>query len=142
MTRNIASVRLISRKARTVELLGPRPLGSRRPTDIELRFQTYGPQPARSVGFCYSGGERRARFHVDQGSLGDSFLDYLENARTAVRLAKPYGIRGYVVEEAGVEEGGSTVGQRSHTDPPRTGEIYHSGHAGQVLRVGGKPVRK
>ena len=141
MTRNIASVRLISRKARTVELLGPRPLGARRPTDVELKFQTYGPAPAQSVGFCFSGEERRAKFHVKAGSLGDEFLDFLEKSRTAVRLAKPYGIRGYIVEEADVGYGGPTVGHRSHIDSPRSGEIFHSGHPGQVLSVGGKPVR-
>ena len=134
MTAEIASVRLVSRNARVVELLGPTPLGSRRPTDVELKFQTY-PQDPRKVGFCFSGEERRAKFRVDEGSTGDAFLDFLESARTGVRLARPYGIRGYVVEESA-----RAVSQRGGT--PRKGEIFHSGVPGQILAVNGKPVRR
>jgi hypothetical protein len=36
MVNAIGSVRLISKKTRVVELFGPEPLGSRRPTDREL----------------------------------------------------------------------------------------------------------
>jgi hypothetical protein len=40
---HIGTVRLVDRKTRVVEVLGPRPLGSRRPTDIQLRFELPGP---------------------------------------------------------------------------------------------------
>jgi hypothetical protein len=38
---NTGTVRLVDRRTRVVEVLGPEPPGSRRPTDRELLFDTY-----------------------------------------------------------------------------------------------------
>jgi hypothetical protein len=99
---HIGSVRLVDRKSRVVEVLGPRPLGSRRPTDIELRFDPPGPrftsQPRR-VGICFQAADRSARFLVDAGKDGDALLALLASRpRTPARLARPYGTRGWLVE--------------------------------------------
>lgn len=93
------SVKLVDWKTRVVELLGPEPAGSRWPTDVKLfvhSLQTqfdymYGPQP---VAYCFQAGDRTAKFLVDKGSIGDAFLDRLAK----VRLARPYGVNGWVVE--------------------------------------------
>ena len=99
MTLFTGSVRLVDRKTRTVEVLGPEPLGSRWPTDRKLFFSSSetqrdymaGPQ---KIAFCFQADGRTARFLVDKGSIGDAFLDKL--AKT--RLARPWGPDGWVVE--------------------------------------------
>jgi hypothetical protein len=98
---HVASVRLIDRKTRTVEVLGPQPLGSRHPTDRQLLYESpttyrWGPQ---RVGFCFQASDRSARFLVDKGSEGDALLDFLaRHPEAPVRLARPYGPTGVLVE--------------------------------------------
>ena len=94
------SVRLISRKTRVVEVLGPEPPGARRATDRELKFDELGrARGPASVGFCFQADGRRARFLIDEGALGDSLLELLSKYPEApARLAKPYGSRGWLVE--------------------------------------------
>ena len=94
------SVRLVDRRTRVVEVLGPEPPGSRRPTDRELLFDELGRAlgPA-SVGLCFQADGRRAKFLVDEGSLGDSLLELLsKHPEAPARLAKPYGVKGWLVE--------------------------------------------
>lgn len=76
------SVRLVDRKTRVVEVLGPEPAGSKRPTDRKLFYDPGpyappSPNPLTMVGVCIAGNGRTAKFLVDQNRLGDSFLDYL-----------------------------------------------------------------
>jgi hypothetical protein len=100
---HIGTVKLIDRKARVVEVLGPEPLGSRRPTDRKLLFERLGqaaymlgPQP---VAHCFQADGRTARFIVNEGQWGDALLDLLASRlRTAARPARPYGTRGWLVE--------------------------------------------
>jgi hypothetical protein len=98
------AVRLVDRKTRVVEVLGPEPLGSRRPTDRELLFERPGqatylltrPQP---VGHCFQADGRQARFLVNEGQWGDALLDLLaRNPKAPARVARPYGVRGWLVE--------------------------------------------
>ena len=99
------SVRLIDRKTRVVEVLGPEPLGSRRPTDRKLSFWRSnasrteflaGPQP---VAHCFQADGRKARFLVDKGPQGDALLDLLASRpRTPARPVRPYGVTGWLVE--------------------------------------------
>lgn len=135
------SVRLIDRKARVVELLGPELAGSRRPTDIELMWEPYGPAPGRPVGFCIRAKSRRARFHINDGPLGDSLLDFLERRRGQSQLARPWGVRGWMVEEYPRldRSANRTVSQRPDE---KGGGIYYSRQAGQILSVNGKPVKR
>ena len=99
MNRYTGSVKLVDKKTRVVEVLGPEPFGSKYPTERKLLFfnsanQTeyfLGPQP---IGFCFQADGRTAKFIVDRGPIGDAFLDRL--AKT--RLAKPWGTNGWVVE--------------------------------------------
>jgi hypothetical protein len=96
---HIGTVRLVDRKTRVVEVLGPRPLGSRRGTDQKLLYQRYGPTPPFSVGHCFLADGRQARFLVNEGQWGDALLDLLASRpRTPARPAKPYGTRGWLVE--------------------------------------------
>ena len=79
---HIGTVRLVDRKTRCVEVLGPELPGSRWPTDRQLLFRQYrqgtlreflaAPRP---VGHCYQADGRQARFLVDKGSDGDALLD-------------------------------------------------------------------
>ncbi|MCR6679377.1 hypothetical protein NVV43_28380, partial [Escherichia marmotae] len=74
---NTGTVRLVDRRTRVVEVLGPEPPGSRRPTDRELLFDTYQSvmdRPQR-IGFCFQADGRRAKFLVNEGSQGDQLLD-------------------------------------------------------------------
>ena len=48
------SVRLVDKKTRVVEVLGPEPAGSRWPTDRKLLYARYGPALPQSVGLCLS----------------------------------------------------------------------------------------
>jgi hypothetical protein len=101
---NVGAVRLVDRRTRVVEVLGPEPAGSRRPTDRELLFDRPGqaayllgrPQP---VGFCFQAEGRQARFLVDKGAAGDALLDLLaRHPKAQARPAQPYGVRGWLVE--------------------------------------------
>ena len=65
------SVRLVDRKTRVVEVFGPEPPRSRRPTDRKLLFEPYGPDLPRSVGICFQADGRAAKFLIDQNPLGD-----------------------------------------------------------------------
>jgi hypothetical protein len=98
------TVRLVDHRTRVVEVLGPEPLGSRRPTDRKLLFERPGqatylltrPQP---VGHCFQADGRQARFLVNEGQWGDALLDLLASRpRTPARPARPYGPRGWLVE--------------------------------------------
>jgi hypothetical protein len=101
---HIGTVRLVDRKTRVVEVLGPEPLGSRRPTDRKLLFErpgqaTYLLTRPRPVGFCFQADGRRARFLVNEGQWGDALLDLLaRNPKAPARVARPYGVRGWLVE--------------------------------------------
>jgi hypothetical protein len=104
VNQHTGTVRLVDRRTRVVEVLGPEPLGARRPTDRELLFDQSGraahllgrPQP---VGFCFRASGRRARFLVDKGKGGDALLDLLTRyPETPARPARPYGVRGWLVE--------------------------------------------
>ena len=102
---NVATVRLVDQKTRVVEVLGPKPAGSRWPTDRELGFWrpqanhaefSAGPQ---RVGTCILGDGRKARFLVDKGPTGDGLLDLLaRHPKAQVRPARPWGPKGYLVE--------------------------------------------
>lgn len=57
------SVRLVDRRTRVVEVLGPEPMGAKRPTDRELlldEFTKNGTPPQR-VGLCIQARDRQAR---------------------------------------------------------------------------------
>ena len=103
--RYTGSVRLVDKKARVVEVLGPAPLGSRRPSDRKLLF--WGTQIQRdymrgpqSVGLCFAADGRKAKFILDRSVEGDQLLDLLSKYPNAPsRLAKPYGPTGWVVED-------------------------------------------
>jgi hypothetical protein len=96
---HIGVVRLVDRKTRVVEVLGPRPLGSRRGTDQKLLYQPYGATPPFSIGLCFEAGDRRAKFLVTEGPSGDTLLDLLgRHARTPARPVKPYGVKGWLIE--------------------------------------------
>jgi hypothetical protein len=102
---HIGTVRLVDRRTRVVEVLGPEPLGSQRRTDRKLLFERRqaslaermaGPQ---SVGFCFQADGRQARFLVNKGQWGDELLDLLaRHPKAQARPAKPYGPRGWLVE--------------------------------------------
>src|SRR5688500_5775517 len=100
MTPHTGSVRLVDRRTRMVEVLGPEPLGSRHPTDRKLLFD----QPRRDlrpwpVGFCFQADGRKAKFLVDEGERGEALLDLLASRpKTPARPARPYGPRGWLVE--------------------------------------------
>lgn len=95
------SVRLVDRRTRVVEVLGPEPPGSRWPTDVKLLFEEYGLYTkATPVGFCFNAEDRRARFRVDDTPLGNKFLDHLARVPDRpVRLARPWGPTGWLVQE-------------------------------------------
>jgi hypothetical protein len=149
------SVRLVDRRTRVVELLGPEPPGSRRATDRELFWESRSSQIAylvgpQSVGYCFQADGRRARFLIDETPEGDALLDTLARYPEAPsRPARPYGPRGWLVEgiehrsrgglrarEAGHDRGPSDVDEGF--DPDEV--LIHPG--GRVLRVGGRPVRR
>ena len=102
---HVGTVKLVDRRTRVVELLGPEPPGARRPTDRKLLFDPPGqvayrlfgrPQP---VGFCFAADGRRAKFLVNEGQWGDALLDLLaRNPKAPARVARPYGVRGWLVE--------------------------------------------
>ena len=81
---------------------------------------------------------KSSRPHKGSSSHREDLTDIiLEPSRTATRLAAPYGVKGYIVEE---QVGGVVSGRSSN--PYWDGEIFHSGVAGRVLSVGGKRVRR
>jgi hypothetical protein len=99
------TVRLVDRKTRVVEVLGPEPLGSRWPTDRQLNFWRAGADRdeymagPQSVGHCFAADGRKAKFLVDQGARGDALLDLLaRHPKTPARPARPYGVKGWLVE--------------------------------------------
>lgn len=102
---HVGTVRLVDRRTRVVEVLGPEPMGSRYATDRRLAFWRSnasrdefmaGPQP---VAHCFQADGRQARFLVDEGPQGDALLDLLASRpRTPARLARPYGVKGWLVE--------------------------------------------
>ena len=59
----------------------------------------------------------------------------------SVRLARPYGLKMYVVEE---QVPARTIDRRSMAEDPgfRPGEIEYSTHAGRIIAVNGEPVRR
>ena len=98
---HVGSIRLVDRRTRVVEVLGPDPMGSRYATDRQLMFHEYrmGAYPPQRIGFCFWAAERRAKFLIDEGQRGDALLDLLaRHPKTPARLARPYGPRGWLVE--------------------------------------------
>ena len=98
---NTGTVRLVDRRTRVVEVLGPEPPGSRRPTDQELLLDTYQSMMDRPqrIGFCFEADGRRAKFLIDEGSRGDQLLDLLaRHPKTPARPVRPYGVKGWLVE--------------------------------------------
>lgn len=102
---NTGTVRLIDRRTRVVEALGPEPPGSRRRTDRELL--AYRPQASfaefmagpQRIGHCFQADGRRAKFLVAEGQRGDQLLDLLaRHPKTPARPVRPYGIKGWLVE--------------------------------------------
>lgn len=88
----VGTVRLVDRRTRVVEVLGPEPPGSRRATDRELLLDTYQSRMGRPqrIGFCFEANGRRARFLVNQGPRGDLLLDRLTRyPETPARPARP-----------------------------------------------------
>ena len=74
--RHVGTVRLVDRRTRVVEVLGPEPLGSRRPTDRQLLFdpgQSMMDRPQR-VGFCFEAmeGGRSSSLTRDRGAINCS----------------------------------------------------------------------
>ena len=56
-----------------------------------------GPQP---VGLCFAADGRTAKFLVDKSYAGERLLDLLtKHPNAPSRLARPYGLTGWVVEE-------------------------------------------
>lgn len=56
-----------------------------------------GPQP---IGLFFAASQRRAKFHIEVGARRDRFLDRLARyPKTPARLAKPYGVKGWVIED-------------------------------------------
>ena len=99
------SVRLVDKKTRVVEVLGPEPAGSRRPTDRQLMFwsaqssQREYMEGPKSVGLCFAADGRRAKFILDKSFAAEKLLNLLTKYPNAPsRLAKPYGPTGWVVE--------------------------------------------
>jgi hypothetical protein len=101
-----------------------------RPTDQTLEYRN------RSVGVCFRAEERRARFHVEKGAIGDAFLDCLERSRIPVRLAKLSGPKSYVVEG---ELARSVAGRSVAWERP-SGPVYIAGAGGRILEVNGRAV--
>ena len=106
LSRFTGTVRLVDRKTRVVEVLGPEPLGSRRPTDRKLLYwatqssQREYMQGPQSVGLCFAADGRTAKFILDRSFEGEKLLDLLAKYPHApTRLAKPYGPTGWVVED-------------------------------------------
>ena len=98
---NTGTVRLVDRRTRVVEVLGPEPPGSRHATDRELLLDTYQSMMDRPqrIGFCFEADGRRAKFLIDEGSRGDRLLDLLAgNPKTPVRPVRPYGTKGWLLE--------------------------------------------
>ena len=98
-------VRLVDKKTRVVELLGPESPGSRWPTDRKLLYKgnlnqrdfMRGPEP---VGLCFATDGRSAKFLLDKSVDADKLLDLLTKYPEAPsRLARPYGLVEWVVEE-------------------------------------------
>jgi hypothetical protein len=99
------TVKLIDKKTRVVEVLGPEPMGSRRPTDRQLMFWARSGQaeymrgPQR-VGLCFQADGRTAKFILERSFEAEKLLDLLSKYPNApARLARPYGLNGWVVEE-------------------------------------------
>jgi hypothetical protein len=98
------TVKLVDRKTRVVEVLGPELPGSRRPTDRKLLFErpdqaSYLLTRPQEVGHCFQADGRQARFLVNEGQWGDAFLDLLARHPNAPpRPARPYGVNGWLVE--------------------------------------------
>ena len=102
---HIGTVKLVDRKTRVVEILGPQPFGSRRPTDRKLfvdRSQESlvefmrGPE---EVAHCFAADGRTARFLVDESPRGEALLDLLaRNPKAQARPARPWGVKGWLVE--------------------------------------------
>jgi hypothetical protein len=88
----IATVKLVDKKLRLVEVVGARPPEWRRPT---LKYEPYGLDPPRDVAFCLKPGSRSSTFIVDNSALGDAFLAKV--AKAPLR-ASPYGL-GWRVQE-------------------------------------------
>lgn len=86
-----ATVKLVDRRLRLVEVVGARPPEWRRPT---LRYEPYGPDAPRSVAFCLNAG-LTSRFIVDSGPFGDEFLARVAKSPLG---AAPYG-QGWLVRE-------------------------------------------
>ena len=65
---NTGTVRLVDRRTRVVEVLGPEPPGSRRATDGELPLDTYQSMMDRPqrIGFCFEAAGRGAKFLIDE----------------------------------------------------------------------------
>ena len=98
--RYTGTVRLVDRKTRVVEVFGPEPPGARFPTDRKLLYARYGPALPHPVGLCFKADGRIARFLVEQSPYGDEVLAMLGKYPEApTRLARPYGLNGWVVEE-------------------------------------------
>jgi hypothetical protein len=102
------AVRLVDRRTRVVEVVGPEPPGSRRPTDRELLFEPRATNASeyllfgrpRRVGMCFEADGRRARFLVDRNKHGDALLDLLARyPKTPARPVRPYGPKGWLLEE-------------------------------------------
>ena len=96
---HIGSVRLVHRKTRVVEVLGPRPPGSRRGTDQKLLYQRYGPWPPLSVGLCFQADDRRAKFLIDRTPEGNELIQLLSSRpQNPARPVRPYGPKGWVLD--------------------------------------------
>ena len=83
-----------------VEVLGPEPPGSRRPTDRALMYQPCGLDAPRSVGFCFKADGRVPRFLVDQTTAGEQFLAKLGKfPKIPARPVKSYGVNAWLLQE-------------------------------------------
>lgn len=96
------TVQLVDRRTRVVELFGPEPMGSRYATDRQLVFDEFrrtGMGRPQRIGLCIWAADRRAKFLIDEGARGDRLLDLLASRpKTPARPARPYGVRGWLVE--------------------------------------------
>lgn len=91
------TVRLVDKKTRVVEVLGPLPTGGQRPK-LLLDYGAASPQEIRA--FCFQMKDRTARFLIDKGYAGDRFLEMLDKYPIAkARPVSSYGLDGWLVRE-------------------------------------------
>jgi hypothetical protein len=97
VTKSTGTLKLTSRRLRTVEILGPLPPNGRRPKLLLDRYATFRPSEVKA--HCYSMKDRTALFLIDPGKDGDELLALLAKYPNApARPVSSYGPDGWAVK--------------------------------------------